>query len=371
MYFKRLFFVTLFILTTFTSLHVALYVKNIQDCPTLTPRKPPQSVHDLRVDDIKVIGALGDSATSGFSLKGYKNSTSIISDLMEAILEYRGLAYSIGGDENAFTVANYIKNYQPNLQGSSIGQRITGVCNEKDCYGATDTYHDRFNAALSGGTAQTLERQLDYLIPTMKNSKIIDFDKDWKIINIQIGSLDMCNLCKNLTQNEYTPEKYGKYLEAAVDRIYKNIPNVIVNLISNYDVAGVSSLTAQYKNHCALKYDIVGCACSKTIEGLYLMSRLSLEYNNKLKEITEKYQKMNIQNFAVILQRSGYDFFRFSMDYFSTLDCFYPSLKGHEWTSKIIWNQLFLSQFQKPKYFVFDDQEAIYCPADFDRIMTR
>lgn len=60
MYFKKSFFGTLFILTTFTSLHLALYVKNIQDCPALTPRKPPSSVHDLRIDDIKVIGALGD-----------------------------------------------------------------------------------------------------------------------------------------------------------------------------------------------------------------------------------------------------------------------------------------------------------------------
>lgn len=72
-----------------------------------------------------------DSATSGFSLKGYKNSTSVASDLMAAILEYRGLSYGIGGDENALTVANYIRNYQPGLQGSSIGQRITGVCNGK------------------------------------------------------------------------------------------------------------------------------------------------------------------------------------------------------------------------------------------------
>lgn len=109
----------------------------------------------------------------------------------------------------------------------------------------------------------------------MKNSKLIDFGKDWKIINIQIGSLDMCNACKNLTQNEYTPEKYGEYLEAAVDRIYRNIPNVIVNLIGNYDVAGAYSLTAQYKNHCAIKYEIVGCPCSKTPQGLFLMKKLS------------------------------------------------------------------------------------------------
>lgn len=38
----------------------ALNVTNIKDCPSLTPRSGPANVRDLRVDDIKVIGALGD-----------------------------------------------------------------------------------------------------------------------------------------------------------------------------------------------------------------------------------------------------------------------------------------------------------------------
>jgi hypothetical protein len=36
-------------------------VTNIKDCAALTPRDHgPKNVYDLRVDDIKVVGALGD-----------------------------------------------------------------------------------------------------------------------------------------------------------------------------------------------------------------------------------------------------------------------------------------------------------------------
>lgn len=38
----------------------ALDVLDISDCPPLPPREGPSSVHDLRVDDIKVIAAMGD-----------------------------------------------------------------------------------------------------------------------------------------------------------------------------------------------------------------------------------------------------------------------------------------------------------------------
>lgn len=39
------------------------FVADIDACPALSPRSPPTSIHDLRPDDIKVIGALGDRYT--------------------------------------------------------------------------------------------------------------------------------------------------------------------------------------------------------------------------------------------------------------------------------------------------------------------
>lgn len=40
---------------------VALNVTSISECPALTTRtSPPEDVTDLRADDIKILGALGD-----------------------------------------------------------------------------------------------------------------------------------------------------------------------------------------------------------------------------------------------------------------------------------------------------------------------
>lgn len=54
----------------------------------------------------------------------------------------------------------------------------------------------------------------------------------------------------------------------------------------------------------------------------------------------------------------------------SNIDCFHPGLKGHQWISKILWNQFFVPQSLKPTVFNFRENETIYCPVDSDRIAT-
>lgn len=52
-------------------------------------RETPESVHKLRVGDINVIGAMGDSLTAGFGLTA--------SNLLGVTIEDRGQSFSIGG----------------------------------------------------------------------------------------------------------------------------------------------------------------------------------------------------------------------------------------------------------------------------------
>lgn len=47
-------------LFTLVSIGFAKNVSDVKDCPALSRRTPSISVNDLRADDIKVIGALGD-----------------------------------------------------------------------------------------------------------------------------------------------------------------------------------------------------------------------------------------------------------------------------------------------------------------------
>jgi phospholipase B1 len=62
---------------------------------------------------------------------GYNTSLPPLVADLEAYNEYRGLSYSIGGDNDSFTVPNYVKHYQPNLTGYSIGEHAGEYCNGK------------------------------------------------------------------------------------------------------------------------------------------------------------------------------------------------------------------------------------------------
>lgn len=42
--------------------------------------------------------------------------------------EYRGLSYTMGGDEGAPTLPNYVKYFQPNLTGYSTGVHPPEYC---------------------------------------------------------------------------------------------------------------------------------------------------------------------------------------------------------------------------------------------------
>ena len=78
----------------------------------------------------------------------------------------------------------------------------------------------------------------------------INYKNDWKLINIQIGSKlsdcclpksyssfscwikdnDQCASCIDEFIEVLTPRKFGQHVDAAVSRIKKDVPRVLVNL---------------------------------------------------------------------------------------------------------------------------------------------
>jgi phospholipase B1 len=142
-------------------------LKSVNDCPPLNPRSTkPTSVRDLRPDDIKVIGALGDSITAGFAATGLKDPSKPID--ISSIFEQRGVSWSIGGDKGAITVANYFKSYNPKIVGASVGEHIANLCYGIIC--PPFQYKpelDRFNAARSGALASNLMGEVVRAKPTI------------------------------------------------------------------------------------------------------------------------------------------------------------------------------------------------------------
>ncbi|CDS07588.1 hypothetical protein LRAMOSA01537 [Lichtheimia ramosa] len=295
---------------TASQLANALTASTIGDCPSLAPRSsPPSNIRDLRPDDIKVIGALGDSIMAGFALMGIdEDGTGILN--ISAITEFRGHSWAIGGDNGAVTMANFVKRYSSSLQGPSVGSHLAEICNGLFCLDFIRYPNkDVLNAALSGAIAMNLDNELDYLIRRMKAMKNVNFSNDWKMITIQIGSNDQCASCLSPWKSEVTAEKFGSYVEKAVDRIQKSIPRTIVNLVGSFKVSPVYSLT-KGQDYCRPILNIpdaqlnrVECSCFLgSDEDRSNMDDLADNYNAKLKAIYEKYKAQDNDTFAVTYQ---------------------------------------------------------------------
>lgn len=52
---------------------------------------------------------------------------------LSLISEYRGNSYAIGGDTNAVTLANFMKKYNPNVQGASVLSHLASICHGPLC----------------------------------------------------------------------------------------------------------------------------------------------------------------------------------------------------------------------------------------------
>jgi hypothetical protein len=126
-----------------------LGASEFNSCPKLPTRQPPTSVHNLRIDDIAVISALGDSIMAGFGAKGHSSTP----PTMNSTFENRGVSFSMGGDEGAVTLANLISLYNPKVIGASVGDHIAEICYAQWClpFNYWPKY-DQLNAAQSGAT---------------------------------------------------------------------------------------------------------------------------------------------------------------------------------------------------------------------------
>ncbi|KAG1546813.1 hypothetical protein G6F49_010388 [Rhizopus delemar] len=329
---------------------VSADVTSISECPKLAARtSTAKDVTDLRIDDIQIIAALGDSAMAGFAMMGINSEKKTGMVDTKYVREFRGSSYVIGGDTDAITLANFIKYYNPNVYGASTSSHLATLCYGPFCIPPMSLYNptiDKLNAAQSGGMAMNLNYELDYLIPRMKAHFL--FSKGnftaWKMITIQIGSNDQCTSCSNFAAEYATPEAYGKYVEAAVERIRKEIPNTVVNLLSNYRVLDIYYRTVNETDYCKASSFIkkkTKCSCFATPETLESLNHTYNAYNEKLEAIAAKYPGTPGGTFAVIYNPTS-----------------------------AYWNQMFLKKSSKPSVMAFDPNLKIRCPTEDDRLPT-
>ncbi|CAN8203441.1 unnamed protein product [Coccothraustes coccothraustes] len=319
-------------------------------CEDRSPSSPPAtSVHSLKPADVKIVAALGDSLTAG---SGIASDT-----LQDVITQYRGLSWSIGGDEsleNVTTLPNILKKFNPNLFGFSTGS-------SKETAG--------FNVAERNASARDMPAQARALVELMRSSSKINFKEDWKLITILVGGSDLCQYC--LDKETYSVQKYVKHLQDTLDIFYKELPRVFINVVEMLEFSGLRQITAS-SSECALTAKKV-CPCllnpEENSSELQEIRRVNRDFQAEALQLIHSGRYEQRQDFAAVIQ----PFFRNTllpldstsrpdMSFFAA-DCFHFSARGYAEMAMALWNNMLEPVGEKQTYNNFThDRSKLRCP---------
>eukprot|EP00009_Paramoeba_aestuarina_P000099 CAMPEP_0201507600 /NCGR_PEP_ID=MMETSP0161_2-20130828/1232_1 /ASSEMBLY_ACC=CAM_ASM_000251 /TAXON_ID=180227 /ORGANISM="Neoparamoeba aestuarina, Strain SoJaBio B1-5/56/2" /LENGTH=346 /DNA_ID=CAMNT_0047902021 /DNA_START=66 /DNA_END=1106 /DNA_ORIENTATION=- len=304
------------------------------NCPDIPPPPPPATdVNHLHPSDFKYMFAAGDSVTAGFAMHGKPE-------------EYRKDVYSIGANPDANTMFNYMKMFSPSVVGGSTENTWpTDVASPPEIWLTLQSDKTQLNGAISEAKVADVPPQVHYLAKQMKNYDN-DWKNDWKLFTLFIGANDLCESCKN--RSDETPEAYGQGVENVVEEIYKKIPRVAVQLVSLFNISQVWDINRK-SPYCELvDKEADECSCLyDDQETRQTMDDNTVYYNQQLASIAQTWQAKNLQNFTVVYQPCFENTILHSLEYLSDLDCFHPSSLTDEMIANGLWNTMWTPAAQK------------------------
>ncbi|XP_068195022.1 phospholipase B1, membrane-associated-like [Antennarius striatus] len=317
----------------------------------------PNSVHDLRPGDIKVVAAVGDSLTAGSGVGAETDN------LLLVINEYRGLSWSIGGDENITTVTtlpNILREFNPSLTGFSLG------------IGNKDSPQAFLNQAVPGAKSGDLVQQVRVLVDKMKNDLRINFHDDWKVITVFIGGNDICDFCTDSIF--FSPRNVVKRVQQALDILHSEVPRAIVNLVEMIHIVPLRELHNERSLGCPTWLVSLICPCIlKPKEGsaeLQKVKDYNKAYQDSMRALVDSGRYDTHDNFTVVLQpflREIYlprlDDGRPDRSFFSP-DCFHLSQKAHTLLARALWNNMLEPVGNKTVTQDFEAGIDLKCPTE-------
>ncbi|XP_049640651.1 phospholipase B1, membrane-associated-like [Suncus etruscus] len=185
--------------------------EDVIQCPDMSPSTNiPISVDKVKPADIKIVAALG-----GYLNAGRGAGSTSFSDLSN-LLEFRGVAFSIGGDKelpSVKTLPNILRKFNSDIKGYSVL--------------ITKTYEDNeawLNLATPQALTQQFRDQCERLVNRMKAMSGINYAQDWKLITVMIGYQDFCVFCDKrvLSEESYSTDKYVQYIKEGLDYLHNN-----------------------------------------------------------------------------------------------------------------------------------------------------
>ncbi|XP_068135752.1 phospholipase B1, membrane-associated-like isoform X2 [Hyperolius riggenbachi] len=309
----------------------------------------PTSVHKLRPGDVRVVAALGDSLTAAFGARA--------TSLLDLAIEWRGISWSIGGDETlekVTTLPNILKKFNPNIYGFSTG---------------TGRENQTFNVAISGAKARNMPLEARMLVQKMKESTLINFNEDWKLITVFIGGNDICQYC--MSKEQHSLENHMDYMEETLDIIYKEIPRAFVNLVEIMEIEGLRRMSSDSIGCSLLRPNFCPCVINPRDASpeLHEIKKFNRDLQVRLAALAEKYQGR--EDFAAVPQ----PFFRNTivpvnykgepdMGFFSQ-DCFHFDERGQAEMAIALWNNMLEPFGQKQNFNNFThDRSKLKCPSN-------
>jgi len=316
----------------------------------------PTSVHELRPGDIKVVAAVGDSLTAGNGIASKPNN------LLDVLNQYRGLSWSIGGNDNLTTVTtlpNILKYYNQNLTGYSVGM------------GKQHTPQAFLNQAAAGAKSKDVPSQVRALVARMKNDSSINFKSDWKVITVFIGGNDICDHCYN--SRVYSVENYVRNVRESLDYLHKEVPRAIVNLVEPLHITPLRDMHMDASLKCPTWLVKILCPCvispKPHSEALKKVEELNRNYQHFLSELVESGRYDTRSDFTVVIQ----PFFREVIvprmpdgrpdrSFFSA-DCFHLSQRAQTQMARSLWNNMLEPLGNKTTTQNFSAVTSLKCPS--------
>uniref|UniRef100_A0A8C3IM72 Phospholipase B1 n=1 Tax=Chrysemys picta bellii TaxID=8478 RepID=A0A8C3IM72_CHRPI len=260
-------------------------------------------------------------------------------DVLDVLTQYRGLSWSVGGDENITTVttlANILREFNPSLRGYSIDK------------GNQDSSNAFLNQAVAGDRSENVPSQARRLVDLMKNDTRINFQEDWKLITLFIGGNDLCGFCNDPVH--FSPDNFTNNIKIALDILHREVPRAFVNLVTVLHIVTLRDLYQEKKVSCPRLIMRQLCPCVLNYDDNSTETKMLESFNRRYQEETHRLVESGRydtkEDFTVVVQpflqrvtipktEEGLP----DSSYFAP-DCFHFHQKTHSQAARALWNNM-------------------------------
>ncbi|XP_075470727.1 phospholipase B1, membrane-associated-like [Ascaphus truei] len=335
-------------------------------CPDMSPSaQVPITADRVKPADVKIVASLGDSLTTAIGA----NATNVL----EIPNEYRQFSWSIGGYGNlsdVITLPNILKLFNPHVAGFAKRTTVS--------FRPAPLESTGLNLAVTGANTYVLPQQARRLIDTLRSYPGINFEQDWKVVTIFIGSNDLCDYCKN--KSLFSADSFIFNLSLSLDMLQEELPRAIINVVQLFPLGGFREVN-DGSFGCLLQKSFCSCVVQPKDNSPDLLEVLdqNKQFQERLEELLGTSGRYDgKKDFAVVLQpflkdteppkdHNGH------IDYsFFTPDCFHLTVKGHQQMAKTLWNNMLQPEGEKFHLKTFSEPVHLVCPSeDHPYIYTR